>query len=180
MIKLLNITLLFSILVFILYSCTSREKSENKNNIINDSKSLENINKFLVRKDAEAIQNYIERRKWKMETTESGLYYMIYRKGNGKPAKSGHMAFINYETGLLDGTVCYKSDSLAPYSFIIGKGGIESGIEEGILLLKEGDRAKFILPPHLAHGLTGDNKKIPPRAVVVYDLELIKTEEGYE
>ena len=47
-------------------------------------------------------------------------------------------------------------------------------LEEGILLLKEGDRAKFIIPSHLAFGLLGDMKKIPAKAVLVYDIELIK------
>jgi FKBP-type peptidyl-prolyl cis-trans isomerase len=53
---------------------------------------------------------------------------------------------------------------------------VESGLEEGILLLREGDKAKFILPPHLAHGLLGDDNKIPARSIIVYDLELLSLE----
>ena len=52
-------------------------------------------------------------------------------------------------------------------------GGVESGLEEGILLMKTGGKAKFILPPHLAYGLPGDGKKIPARAILVYDVELL-------
>ncbi len=54
----------------------------------------------------------------------------------------------------------------------IGHGGVESGIEEGILLLHKGDKARFILPPFRAHGLLGDRQKIPPRSIIVYELEL--------
>jgi FKBP-type peptidyl-prolyl cis-trans isomerase FkpA len=31
----------------------------------------------------------------------------------------------------------------------------------------------MILPSHLAHGLLGDDNKIPPKASVIYELELL-------
>ncbi|MFC2136639.1 FKBP-type peptidyl-prolyl cis-trans isomerase [Bacteroidota bacterium] len=176
----LNISSFILILSLILFSCHQSNEPESKKKLIKDKNSLVEINKFLVQKDAEAIENYIERRKWKMQATESGLYYMIYKNGNGKHAKNGSLATIISELSLLDGTICYKVDSLNPKSFIIGKGGVESGLEQGILLLREGDKAKFIMPPHLAHGLTGDENKIPPRSTIVYDIELIKIKEEYE
>jgi FKBP-type peptidyl-prolyl cis-trans isomerase len=51
---------------------------------------------------------------------------------------------------------------------------VESGLEEVILFLKKGDRAKIIIPSHLAFGLVGDGNKIPAMATLVYDLELIE------
>ena len=178
--NLLNISRFILILSLILFSCHKSKEPESNKKHINDKNSLVKINKFLVQKDAEAIENYIERRKWKMKTTESGLYYMIYKNGNGKKATHGSLATVLFELSLLDGTICYKADSLNPKTFEIGKGGVESGLEHGILLLREGDKAKFILPPHLAHGLIGDENKIPPRSTIVYDIELIKIKEKYE
>ena len=58
--------------------------------------------------------------------------------------------------------------------FKIGQGGVESGLEEAVLLMSVGDKGRFIMPPHLAHGLLGDNNKIPPRSIIVYQAELIK------
>ena len=61
--------------------------------------------------------------------------------------------------------------------FRIGQGGVESGLEEGVLLLlHEGDKATFIMPPHLAHGLPGDGNRIPARSIIVYEVELVKVE----
>ena len=165
------------ILPIILFSCKSSNKPGNNKKHVNDKESLMKINKYLVEKDREAIESYINRRKWKMKVTETGLYYMIYKKGFGENVKTGNMVTINYEISLLDGTICYKSDSLNPKIFIVGKGGVESGLEQGILLLKQGDKAKLILPPHLAHGLLGDENKIPARSTIVYDIELLKITE---
>ena len=75
---------------------------------------------------------------------------------------------------LLNGETIYRSENKGIKEFLIGKGGVESGLEEGILLLHQGDKARFIIPSHLAFGLLGDSDKIPEKASLVYDVELIK------
>jgi FKBP-type peptidyl-prolyl cis-trans isomerase len=110
---------------------------------------------------------------WDMTESQTGLWSQIYEKGNGVTAAKGKFITLSYTLSLLDGSVCYTSDSLGYKQFLIGSGGVESGLEEGVLLLREGDKARFVLPPHLAQGLTGDGNKIPPRAIIVYDVEVI-------
>lgn len=44
---------------------------------------------------------------------------------------------------------------------LVGKDNVEAGLHEGIQLMHVGDQMRFILPSHLAHGLTGDQSKIP-------------------
>ncbi len=164
---------LILIFTIIFFSCDSvQEKSEEDNKVKYSKKSLEKINQLLVEKDVEIIKNYIERREWDMEMTETGLWYMIYQEGSGDLIEENDFIIMNYKIWLMDGTLCYSSDSLGPKSFIVGKGGVESGLEEGLLLLKNGSRARFIMPPHLAHGLIGDNEKIPARATIIYDVEI--------
>jgi FKBP-type peptidyl-prolyl cis-trans isomerase len=109
-----------------------------------------------------------------MKETGTGLRYMIYRDGSGLKAEKGKVAILNYKLWLITGDLVYSSETNGPKSFLIGKGGVESGLEEGILLMKVGDKAKMILPSHLAHGLLGDEKKIPPRTAIVYDIELVE------
>jgi len=136
-------------------------------------KPLEAANRYLTLKDEERIVNYAKRRNWNMQKTESGLWYEIYEHGKGAKAKEGQIALLNYKISLLDGTLCYSSDSLGTKQFVIGHGGVESGLEEGILMLHIGDKARFIMPPFKAHGLLGDMKKIPARSIIVYELELL-------
>ena len=135
--------------------------------------SLIRANKGLVTIDKERIEAFAERHQWDMATTETGLWYQIYEHGTGDSARNGLIASLEYTVSLLDGTLCYSSDSTGEKTFLIGQGGVESGLEEGILLMRCGDKARFIMPPHLAHGLPGDNDKIPPRSTIVYQVELL-------
>ena len=169
--KKLTLIIFISLFIFLL-SCA--KKQNDKVDIPKDYKQkLEKINKVLVDKDAENIEQFIKRRGWEMKTTQSGLWYMVYKAGDGKKIKKNDFIEIKFKTWLIDGTLIYSSDSLGNKSFLVGQGGVEPGLEEGVLLLKEGSFARFILPPHLAHGLIGDGDKIPGRAIVVYDSELV-------
>lgn len=136
--------------------------------------TLVNANKTFVETEKDRIEGYINRRELKMEETGSGLRYMIITHTNGEQAVDGKRALVNFKVSLLDGTVCYSSDKKGPQEFLIGQDNVESGLHEGIKLMRVGEKAKFILPSHLAHGLIGDENKIPPRAVIVYDVELVK------
>jgi FKBP-type peptidyl-prolyl cis-trans isomerase len=172
-----NFILIFSLIFF---SCNVKEKDVDKpsNKQQYSKESLEKINQMLVDKDIEVIKNYIERRGWDMKMTETGLWYMVYQDGTGDNIEENDYITLNYNVWLMDGTLCYSSDSLGAKSFIVGKGGVESGLEQGVLMLKKGSKARFIMPPHLAHGLIGDNKKIPARATIIYDVEIIDVKKN--
>lgn len=114
---------------------------------------------------------------WQMTQTGTGLRYMIYSKSEATDtARVGDMVLVDFEISLLSGEVCYSSSKKGPESFIVEKSDIESGLHEGIKLMCTGDRAKLILPSHLAHGLVGDTEKIPPLSPVIYDITLLKIE----
>jgi FKBP-type peptidyl-prolyl cis-trans isomerase len=168
----------FFLIAFILVSCNEkREKLDEKEFRKVYGESLIKQNKKLVKEDEEIIRSYIRRKNWNMELTGTGLFYEIYKKTSGAKADTGKLATINYKISLLDGTVCYTSTTLGSKTFKISQGGVEAGLEEGILLMKEGEKARFIMAPYLAYGLIGDGNKIPARAIIVYEVELIKIEE---
>jgi FKBP-type peptidyl-prolyl cis-trans isomerase FkpA len=137
-------------------------------------KTLEETNKILLESEKQEIKDFISRYGWEMKETGSGLWYQIYQDGNGAQASAGHIALINYSIRLITGDLVYSSETDGAREFRIGRGGVELGLEEGILFMKEGDRARFIMPSHLAHGVPGDGVKIPARATIVYDVELVK------
>lgn len=137
------------------------------------SPDLVKVNQYIVKKDQATIKNFIAREGWEMTPTQTGLWYMITRHGNGRKAEKGELISLKYRISLPDGNTLYTSDSLGLKIFRIGQGNVESGLEEGVLLLHEGDQAKFVMPPYLAYGLIGDSKKIPGRAIIVYDVEVV-------
>jgi FKBP-type peptidyl-prolyl cis-trans isomerase len=171
------LVLFLNILAISIFSFCSSESEQKKKMTREEQekydKSLLAANRYLTTLDAERIENYVKRRNWNTTVTKSGLWYQIYEQGKGPQAKEGQVAVLNFKISLLDGTLCYSSDSLGSKKFAIGHGGVESGLEEGILLLKVGDKARFIMPPYKAHGLIGDMKKIPARAIIVYEVELL-------
>jgi FKBP-type peptidyl-prolyl cis-trans isomerase FkpA len=169
---------LTGILVCILFigsgSCKKQEsKRLTRDDISKKKEMLVRVNKYLVKKDVELIESYAKRRGWDMELTESGLFYQIYEKGNGIKAENGKNVTIAYKLSLLDGTICYSSDEQGPKKFQLGHSNEESGLEQGILMMHAGDKARLILPPHLAHGLIGDENRIPARSIIVYEVELL-------
>lgn len=162
------------ITIFLVGACKSSTKKYNAKEKKLFQENLVKANKGLVHKYQDEIGAYVNRHAWNMEKTESGLWYEIVKPGKGQKAIAGNIAQLRYQVNLLDGTLCYTSDSLGVKVFKIGQGGVESGLEEGILMLNEGAKARFIMPPHLAYGLLGDENKIPTRSTIVYNVELIK------
>ena len=122
------------------------------------------------------IKLFLEMHKdWKMTKTGSGLRYFVYEEGeaNGEFAKAGQIAEIEYSVELLDGTECYKTEFDEYEEMVIDRSDVERGVQEGLKKLKVGDRAKFIIPSHIGHGLLGDMQKIPPLNTLVVDIHLL-------
>ena len=165
-----------SLVMLLLTSCGDSPQpiAKSTSNIRMTDERLINFNKSLIKLENQKIEDFISRYQWKMKISPTGLRYLIYQQGRGAKARTGLLARMNYQLRLLNGQVVYTSDSLGPKEFIIGYGGVESGLEEALLLLREGDKAKIIIPAYLAYGLAGDQQKIPPGATLVYDMELIE------
>ena len=137
------------------------------------AKSLEKVNRYLLKVEDKEIDDYVRRHRWNMETTGSGLRFEITKKGTGASIKKGDKVTLKYNTFLIDGTMIYSSLNLGPKVFEVGHGGVETGIEEAVLYLHKGDKAHLILPSFLAYGLNGDGNKIPARAIVIYNVEVV-------
>ncbi len=160
--------------LIMLYSCSDDDVTEQPNkNIRMITDSLLKANHFLLERDSELIQSYVARHQWDMKVTPDGLWYGIYEKSNGKKLQNGDIIRYKYTIELLDGTLCYSSDKDGIAQIKIGSSGNETGLEKGLLMMRKGEKARFILPPHLAYGLIGDMKKIPARSALVYEIEVV-------
>lgn len=162
--------------MFFMVSCNNPPKAENNEQLETKQikEQLVEANIAAVETENEQINALIARNSWVMKETGTGLRYKIFENGKGAKAATGKLACLNFEVKLITGEVVYSSKIDGIKEFRIGSGGVESGIEEGILLLRVGSKAKFIIPSYLAHGLAGDQDKIPPKATLIYEIELIE------
>lgn len=107
-------------------------------------------------------------------TTNSGLKYEVINSGAGSKPATGDKVKVHYTGTLLDGTKFDSSvDRGTPFVFTIGIGQVIKGWDEGVALMKVGDKFKFTIPPELAYGSRGAGSKIPPGATLVFDVELL-------
>jgi peptidyl-prolyl cis-trans isomerase A (cyclophilin A) len=109
------------------------------------------------------------------DKTESGLRYKMIQKGDGKKAEAGKTVAVHYEGSLETGKVFDSSyPRKKPIEFRLGQGQVIEGWDEGIALLQVGDKARFVIPSHLAYGSAGAGGVIPPNATLIFDVELME------
>ncbi len=107
--------------------------------------------------------------------TESGLEFILVEKGSGKKAAEGYTVKVHYSGYLDDGTMFDSSyKRMQPFEFTIGMKQVISGWEEGVAMMREGDKARIILPYQLAYGEKGYPGVIPPKATLTFDIELLE------
>jgi FKBP-type peptidyl-prolyl cis-trans isomerase len=108
------------------------------------------------------------------EKTESGLRYQIIQKGSGAKASQGKNISVHYKGQLTDGKVFDSSyERKQPIDFTVGVGQVIKGWDEGLQLLQVGDKARLVIPSHLAYGSQGAGGVIPPDATLIFDVELM-------
>lgn len=165
--------------ILLMAACSSEQRELPPEKDQNQVKELyRKANRGLVKQDIEMIESYIERRGWTMPKVHDGLWMMTLKEGEGDIIASGDYITLNYRLMLLDGTVCYSSDKQGPKSFLVGQGGVEQGLEMAVLHLRLGSVARLIMLPQLGHGLIGDQNKIPQRAILLYEIEVIDVKKN--
>lgn len=155
-----------------LISCNQPVVQPNKNESNPKQEHLIELNRAMVKQNELLIKAYIKRNGYNMTQTETGLWYEIYKKGKGSKIEAGTPVELKYTLRLLDGTLCYSSDSLGLKRVKAGLGNVETGLDEALLLMNIGDAAHIILQPHLAYGFSSDGNRIPPTSTIVYDVEV--------
>jgi peptidylprolyl isomerase len=113
-------------------------------------------------------------------TTASGLQLIYLNRTEGKAPQKGDMVSVHYSGYLLDGSMFDSSvERGEPIRFPIGAGRVIPGWDEGIPMLKVGEKARLIIPHQLGYGERGFPPVIPERATLVFDVELIDTEPAH-
>ena len=108
-------------------------------------------------------------------TTASGLKYDDLVEGTGDGAKTGQTVSVHCTGWLTDGKKFDSSkDRGQPFPFPLGAGRVIKGWEEGVQGMKVGGKRKLTIPPQLGYGSRGAAAVIPPNAILVFEVELLK------
>jgi len=161
------------VLLTLFISCGGDHRKQKGKSDLQIQEELIEYNKKSAVFEEKVIQNYIDTHDLSMNKTGTGLWYEVIEKGIGDSLLDGQMLKISYEVFMLNDSLCYSATEDHPYTFRLGMADVETGIHEGMRLLRKGGRAKFIIPSHLAYGLMGDMNKIPPKTPVVYNVKLL-------
>ena len=165
---------LILLLVISVFSCEEKPQNQPVSVSKNEMKnSMETANRYLLNEEEEDIANYIKRHGLEMTSTGTGLRYQILKQGSEKRIEKGEKVTLEYELGSVAGDFFYSSDNDGLKSFVVGEGGVESGLDEAMTYLHRGDVAKLVIPFHLAYGLHGDDNRIPEYATLVYTIKII-------
>lgn len=135
-------------------------------------------NQYMQRRHQDQIEAFLERVAWDATKTSSGLWIVIEKQGAGDEIKDGDKVAFSFSSDLLDGSPAYESKPGNPKQIVLGKSELESGVLEGLKLMKKGARAILLIPPHLAHGNFGDRNRIPGNSVLIYHIEVLEVQSG--
>jgi len=153
-------------------ACASGEPREPVNRRASsvETIALTEINRQLTEREKDSIEVIIYRKDWKMDYHPEGYYSMIIAEGQGKKIMEGSTVELLCKVQLLDGTLCYEQQKRF---FIVNKTNEIAGLHQGLINRRGGDKLRFVFPPHMAYGLLGDGDKIPPRAGLIFEVEIL-------
>jgi len=117
----------------------------------------------------------VEKKSIGFSFTESGLGIKILQEGTGEIPRQNDVVNVHYVGYLEDGTKFDSSiDRNVSFSFVLGAGRVIKGWDEGFRLLNRGTKAILKIPPELGYGSRGAGRMIPPNAVLIFEVELLK------
>lgn len=94
--------------------------------------------------------------------------------GSGATVVAGQKVKVHYTGWLTDGKKFDSSlDRGVPFTFVLGKGQVIKGWDQGVAGMKIGGKRKLTVPPELGYGARGFPGAIPPNATLVFEVELL-------
>jgi len=106
--------------------------------------------------------------------TSTGLRTILEKPGTGDLIHAGDLVDVLYTGKFLNGKVFENAlDRAHPFTFRVGRGVVIDGWEEGLQMMREGEKRLLIVPYELGYGSRGNPPRIPRETTLVFDIEVI-------
>lgn len=140
-----------------------------------------------LEKDLLTIDSYLTEKGIKAQQTNSGLRYVVSKRGKGENAAAGKNVKVDYAGFLLNGK-CFDTSNAAlakannvfqmgrpyePLALTVGMGQVIAGWDEAITLMNKGMKMTVYIPSTLAYGNQQRSEDIVPNSILVFDMELM-------
>lgn len=142
-----------------------------------EQKAREAEKKKLQQEEQAKLNAYLKANNITATPTADGLIYIEEKAGDGPQATKGKKVKMHYTGYLLNGKKFDSShDRGQPLEFTVGEGQMIKGIDEGVMMMRQGGKARLILPSNIAYG-GQETPYIPPYSTLIFDVELIEVSE---
>ena len=149
-------------------------KSEYEKEQLDEQKEEQMIADSLKKVEPIEREKYLKDNKITVKPLPSGLYYIPVTVGTGPKAEPGKMVKVHYTGKLLNGKVFDSSRKRnSPIEFMLGRGQVIKGWDEGISMMRQGGKATLIIPSNIAYS-DRDMGVVPPYSTLVFDVELVE------
>ncbi len=169
--------------IFFFLSLTAFYGCNNNDELEEEARRREEAYKKQLAMDTVTIKNYIASKNIpnvQRSPYKSGLFYSVVTPGTGDSAALGRTVVTHYILTNLQGDTLDTSreprngqTTIQPLTFQLGRANILSGFQEGVSLMRVGERSLFFLPSGLAYG-DQPQDKIPANSVLIFDIELLE------
>lgn len=127
-----------------------------------------------VMKERNTLMEFARSKNLDARFTASGLCFAVEKASSGKQPKLGDTVSVHYTGRFLNGESFDSSvERNEPLQFVLGASMVIPGWDEGVALMREGEKFRLLVPAALAYGEQG-RPGIPPNSILIFEVELVK------
>jgi len=136
---------------------------------------LDSLSQVRKKDEEKTIEQVLKEQNLTAKRTPGGTYYVPVVAGTGAQPAVGQTVKVHYSGYLLNGTKFDSSvDRGTPFEFPVGKGNVIKGWDEGIPMMKVGEKGLLFIPSDQGYGSRGAGGSIPPNSILIFEVELIE------
>lgn len=161
-----------------------RQKEAAEQQVLAEKQRIETMQKEIaelkqngeIDKELKAMEAYLASKKLTAQKTGMGVFVDIKLQGDGPKVDTGKMITVKYTGKRMDTDSVFESNT---YSFVLGKGQVIEGWEQGLQLFNKGGKGTLYIPGFLAYGKNpGPGSPFKEFEPLKFDVEIMDVKDN--